>query len=40
MLERCEQLVAARVAQATDEERIRIVAAADALVAEATTRAR
>ena len=40
VLERCEQLVAARVAQATDEERIRIVAAADALVAEATTRAR
>ena len=39
VLERCEQLVAARVAQATDEERARIVAAADALVAEATARA-
>jgi hypothetical protein len=39
VLERCEQLVAARVARATDEERTRIVDAADALVAEATTRA-
>ena len=40
VLERCEQLVAARVAQATDEERARIVAAADALVADATELAR
>ena len=40
VLARCEQLVAARVAQATDEERARIVAAADALVADATERAR
>jgi len=39
VLERCEQLVAARVGQATDEERARIVAAADALVADATERA-
>jgi hypothetical protein len=39
VLERCEQLVAARVAQATDEERAGIVAAAEALVAEATARA-
>ena len=39
VLERCEQLVAARVAQATSEERARIVAAADALVADATQRA-
>ncbi len=40
VLERCEQLVAARVGQATGAERARIVAAADALVAEATARAR
>jgi hypothetical protein len=39
VLERCEQLVAARVARATGEERARIVEAADALVAEATARA-
>jgi len=39
VLERCEQLVAARVAEATDEERVRIVAAADRLVADATARA-
>ncbi|MCW2978022.1 MAG: hypothetical protein JWM06_3303 [Actinomycetia bacterium] len=39
VLERCEQLVAARVAKATDDERARIVAAADALVAEASARA-
>jgi hypothetical protein len=35
VLERCEQLVAARVAGATEEEQARIVAAADALVAQA-----
>jgi len=40
VLERCEELVAARVARATDEERAGIVAAAEALVAEATARAR
>jgi hypothetical protein len=39
VLERCEQLVADRVAQATDAERTRITAAAEALVAEATSRA-
>jgi hypothetical protein len=39
VLERCEQLVADRVARATDAERARITAAADALVAEATSRA-
>ena len=39
VLERCEQLVAARVAQATADDRARITAAAGALVAEATTRA-
>jgi hypothetical protein len=39
VLERCEQLVADRVARATDGERARITAAADALVAEATSRA-
>ena len=39
VLERCEQLVAARVAEATDTERDSIVEAADALVAEATARA-
>jgi len=39
VLERCEQLVAAQVAKATDGDRSRIVAAADALVAEATARA-
>jgi hypothetical protein len=39
VLERCEQLVADRVARATDAERGRITAAADALVAEATSRA-
>jgi hypothetical protein len=39
VLERCEQLVADRVAQATDAERDRITAAADELVAEATRRA-
>ncbi|MDX6473886.1 MAG: hypothetical protein QOK22_2702 [Gaiellaceae bacterium] len=39
VLERCEQLVAARVAQATGEDRARITAVADALVSEATTRA-
>jgi hypothetical protein len=39
VLERCEQLVAARVARATDDERARITAAADELVAEATRRA-
>jgi hypothetical protein len=39
VLERCEQLVADRVARATDAERTRIAAAADALVAEATRRA-
>jgi len=39
VLERCEQLVAGRVAEATDEERVRIVAAADRLVADATARA-
>jgi hypothetical protein len=39
VLERCEQLVADRVAQATDAERARITAAAEALVAEATSRA-
>jgi hypothetical protein len=39
VLERCEQLVADRVARATDAERDRITAAADALVAEATSRA-
>jgi uncharacterized ferritin-like protein (DUF455 family) len=39
VLERCEQLVAARVAQATSEEQARIVAAADRLVANATRRA-
>ncbi len=39
VLERCEQLVAAQVAKATDVDRSRIVGAADALVAEATVRA-
>ena len=39
VLERCEQLVAARVARATGPERDRITRAADALVAEATRRA-
>jgi hypothetical protein len=39
VLEHCEQLVAERVARATDAERARITAAADALVAEATSRA-
>jgi uncharacterized ferritin-like protein (DUF455 family) len=39
VLERCEQLVADRLARATEEERARITAAADALVAEATSRA-
>jgi hypothetical protein len=39
VLERCEQLVAARVAQATSDEQARIVAAADELVADATQRA-
>jgi broad specificity phosphatase PhoE len=39
VLERCEQLVADRVARATDAECSRITAAADALVAEATRRA-
>ena len=39
VLERCEQLVAERVARATPEDRARITAAADALVAEATRRA-
>lgn len=39
VLERCEELVAARVARATDDERGRIAAAADALVADATARA-
>jgi len=39
VLERCEQLVADRVARATDADRARISAAADALVAEATSRA-
>jgi hypothetical protein len=39
VLERCEQLVADRVARATDAERTRITAAADALVAEAASRA-
>ena len=38
VLERCEQLVAERVARATPEDRARITAAADALVAEATRR--
>jgi hypothetical protein len=36
VLERCEQLVAERVARATSEDRSRITAAAEALVAEAT----
>jgi hypothetical protein len=39
VLERCEQLVADRVARATDDDRTRITAAADALVARATSRA-
>jgi hypothetical protein len=39
VLERCEQLVAARIEQATDEERERIAAAAEALVAAGTARA-
>ena len=39
VLEHCEQLVAERVALATPEDRTRITAAADALVAEATRRA-
>jgi hypothetical protein len=39
VLERCEQLVAARVARATEVERARIVDVADALVADATSRA-
>jgi len=39
VLERCEQLVAARVASATDDERARITGTADELVAEATRRA-
>ena len=39
VLERCEELVAERVARATPEDRARIAAAADALVAEATRRA-
>jgi hypothetical protein len=39
VLERCEQLVADRVVRATDADRARITAAADALVAEATSRA-
>ncbi|MDX6486712.1 MAG: hypothetical protein QOF43_1865, partial [Gaiellaceae bacterium] len=38
VLERCEQLVAARLAQATDEDRARIVALADGLLAEASSR--
>jgi hypothetical protein len=39
VLERCEQLVADRVARATDADRSRITAAAEALVAAATSRA-
>jgi hypothetical protein len=39
VLERCEQLVAERVASATDSDRARITEAAEALVAEATARA-
>jgi hypothetical protein len=39
VLERCEQLVAERVARATDDDRAAITAVADALVAEATRRA-
>jgi hypothetical protein len=39
VLERCEQLVADRVARATDADRSRITAAAEALVATATSRA-
>jgi hypothetical protein len=39
VLERCEQLVAERVAQATDADRARITQAAERLVAEATARA-
>lgn len=39
VLERCEQLVAERVARATDSDRARITEAAEALVAEATARA-
>jgi len=39
VLDRCEQLVADRVARATDAERVRITAAAEALVAEAAIRA-
>jgi hypothetical protein len=39
VLERCEELVAERVASATDSDRARITEAAEALVAEATARA-
>jgi broad specificity phosphatase PhoE len=39
VLERCEQLVAERVARATDDDRAGITAVAGALVAEATRRA-
>jgi len=38
VLERCEQLVEARLAQATDEDRERITAAAETLLAEANRR--
>jgi broad specificity phosphatase PhoE len=40
VLERCEELVAARLAEATDDDRRRIVAAAEELLAEANRRLR